>query len=201
MKGEGLERHERERMTTTTAIPLPLLQQARVASPCPMKWSDMTPTDQDAVRHCGACDLNVYNFAELTAPEAERLLQEHLSTGQRLCGTIWRRADGTIITKNCPVGWRAARQRALRAGSRIAAAIGLLLTGGIVVGAPRSHRWAKVRAVEPFRSISEWISPTPLPPVGGLMMSGDICVTPPMPAPSPAPVPSPVAPEPAQETH
>jgi len=165
-------------------LSLPLLERARVASPCPMKWDDLTPTGENAIRHCEACGLNVHNFAELTARQAEALLQHAAETGERLCGVLWRRADGTIITRNCPVGWRAARQRAVRAASRVAAAIGLVLTGGLLFGGQREGRLgalARVRSLEPFRSIGEWISPTPPPPPPpmGRMLVGDICVTPP----------------------
>ena len=167
---------------------LPLLERARVASPCPMKWDDLTPTAEEAIRHCQACGLNVHNFADLSTREAERLLQRAAETGERLCGVLWRRADGTIITKNCPVGWRAARQRAVRAASRAAAAIGMLLTGGLLLGAQRDGRsaaLARLRSLEPFRTVSEWISPTPAPPPtppplpGSIIVVGDICVTPP----------------------
>jgi hypothetical protein len=65
-------------------------------------------TGDNRVRFCTECRLHVYNFAELTRTEAEDLLR---TTEGRLCGRLYRRADGTVITKDCPVGLRAVRRR------------------------------------------------------------------------------------------
>jgi hypothetical protein len=65
-------------------------------------------TGDDRVRFCAECKLNVYNFAELTRTQAEDLLR---TTEGRICGRLYRRADGTVITKDCPVGLRAVRRR------------------------------------------------------------------------------------------
>src|SRR5260370_15414772 len=47
---------------------------------------------------------NVYNLSEMTRREAEALVRE--KEGQ-LCARLYRRADGTILTSNCPAGLRA----------------------------------------------------------------------------------------------
>jgi hypothetical protein len=60
----------------------------------------------ERVRHCDSCQLNVYNFSEMTRREVESLV---LKTEGRLCGRMYRRADGTILTRDCPVGLRAVR--------------------------------------------------------------------------------------------
>jgi hypothetical protein len=70
----------------------------------------------EQVRHCTLCNLNVYNFAEMTADEVCNLI---LRTEGRVCARLYRRADGTVLTRDCPTGLRAVRQRA----SRIAAAL------------------------------------------------------------------------------
>lgn len=67
------------------------------------------------VRHCGECNLNVYNLSEMTRQEAESLIARREG---RLCVRFYRRADGTIITRNCPKGL----QRIVRRVSRIAGA-------------------------------------------------------------------------------
>lgn len=86
----------------------------RIAAPCPASWDGM---DGDSrVRHCTLCSLNVYNFAEMTRDEVRELLAR--SEG-RVCARLYRRADGTVITRDCPTGLRALRRRA----SRIAAAL------------------------------------------------------------------------------
>jgi len=60
-------------------------------------------------RFCGDCKLNVYNLSGMTRKEAESLLEQ--SEG-RLCVRYYRRADGTILTKDCPVGWARVKRRA-----------------------------------------------------------------------------------------
>jgi hypothetical protein len=47
----------------------------------------------------------------MTKPEAEHLVAQ---TEGRLCIRYYRRADGTILTKNCPVGLRALKRRLSR---------------------------------------------------------------------------------------
>lgn len=78
----------------------------RVASPCSVGWETMTGDDR--VRHCDSCRLNIYNTAEMTTKEIETLVQNHEG---RLCIRLYRRADGTVLTKDCPVGLRAVRKR------------------------------------------------------------------------------------------
>ncbi|HEY0050211.1 MAG TPA: carboxypeptidase-like regulatory domain-containing protein, partial [Pyrinomonadaceae bacterium] len=93
----------------------------RVASPCRVGWETMSGDER--VRHCNLCRLNVYNLSEMTADEVRGLITK--SEG-RICGRLHKRADGTVITKNCPVGFRAYQKRAARmAGAALAAIIGL----------------------------------------------------------------------------
>jgi hypothetical protein len=76
----------------------------------------------DRKRYCGECKLNVYNISGMTRPEAEQLLTQ--SEG-RLCVRYYRRADGTILTKDCPVGWAKVKERVSRVAT---AAFSLLMT-------------------------------------------------------------------------
>ena len=103
-------------------MPQPALENIRIATPCPASWEQMRGDDR--VRHCDLCKLNVYNFSAMTRTEAEALLQAH--AGQRLCGRLYRRADGTILTQDCPTGLRAVRRRvAQRAGVALSVLLGL----------------------------------------------------------------------------
>jgi hypothetical protein len=61
------------------------------------------------IRHCTLCDLNVYNFSEMTEREIREMIAQR--EGRRVCGRIFRRADGTILSRDCPRGIRAAAQR------------------------------------------------------------------------------------------
>ena len=82
------------------------LETVRIANPCPVSWDAMTGDDR--VRFCEQCSLNVYNLSAMTRPEAERLIT---ATEGRLCARFYRRADGTILTQNCPTGLRALKRR------------------------------------------------------------------------------------------
>jgi hypothetical protein len=103
------------------------LNHLRIASPCPANWESMKGDDR--VRFCELCHLNVYNIAELTRSEAASLVA---NTEGRICARLYRRIDGTVITRDCPVGWRAIRRRvATVAGAVFTALISL---SSIVVG-------------------------------------------------------------------
>lgn len=94
----------------------------RTAAPCPKKWADMK--GDGVKRFCDDCKLNVYDVSQLTTLEAYRLLK--LSEG-RVCARIYTRADGTVLTRDCPTGLRRARQRALRT----ALALGAMAASGV----------------------------------------------------------------------
>lgn len=102
------------------------LDQIRIASPCPVSWEQM-PGD-NRVRFCGECQLNVYDLGELSRTEAEELLS---TTEGRLCGRLYRRTDGTLITKDCPVGLRAARRRVVRVATAAFATLVSLCSAAI----------------------------------------------------------------------
>lgn len=95
-----------------------LLARVRVATPCPANWDSMQGDER--VRFCSQCELHVYNISEMTGREAASLISR---TEGRLCGRMYRRADGTILTKDCPVGVRALRRRASRAAGAAFAAV------------------------------------------------------------------------------
>lgn len=103
----------------------PTLDGIAVASPCTVSWEGMTGDDQ--VRHCGSCRLNVYNLSEMTRAEAESLVRNREG---RLCVRFYRRADGTVITRDCPVGLRAIRRRMALAWSAAAAMFVAMFSAG-----------------------------------------------------------------------
>jgi hypothetical protein len=77
------------------------LNNLKTASPCSADWGAMIGNARQ--RFCGECKLNVYNLSEMTQAEAENLL---LNSKGRLCAKYYKRVDGTVLTKDCPVGWR-----------------------------------------------------------------------------------------------
>jgi hypothetical protein len=103
------------------------LDNIHIASPCPANWDEMFGNDRK--RFCGECKLNVYNLSDMTRREAENLL---INSEGRLCVRFFRRADGTVLTKNCPVGWRAVKQRVSRVATAAFSMVAGMITG--VVG-------------------------------------------------------------------
>jgi hypothetical protein len=96
------------------------LNDVRVAAPCPADWDQMIGDER--VRFCGQCSLNVYDLSSMTRSDAESLIARNEG---RLCLRFYRRSDGSIITKDCPVGLRAIRRRV----SYVAKAIGSMVLG------------------------------------------------------------------------
>jgi hypothetical protein len=93
--------------------PLTVLNNLKIAAPCKAEWADMRGDDR--VRFCDSCSKNVYNLSDLTAGEAEALIQE---AEGHLCMRLYRRRDGTVLTADCPVGLcYALRRRLLRMGT------------------------------------------------------------------------------------
>ncbi len=88
------------------------LDHVTVAAPCNVGWDNMVGNER--VRFCGQCSLNVYNLSAMSKSDAERLVSQ---AEGRLCVRYYRRADGTILTKNCPVGLRALKRRLSRIAS------------------------------------------------------------------------------------
>jgi hypothetical protein len=171
---------------------LPILENVRVATPCTASWEDMKGDEK--TRFCGQCKLNVHNFSAMTEQEIVRLVTD--SKG-RICGRLFRRADGTMITKDCPVGLRALRRKVARVcrnvGAAVLSAFGLAagLRSSAVGGGPAPAQAAvpvttqaaltagtaitSVTEVEPIKSLCEWIAPAPTT----TMWMGDIVVAPP----------------------
>lgn len=94
------------------------LDSIKVASPCLADWDAMVGNNRQ--RHCGDCKLDVYNLSGMTKQEAENLI---MSLEGRLCARFYRRADGTMITKDCPVGWAAVKKRMSTIGTAVASLI------------------------------------------------------------------------------
>jgi len=83
------------------------LNDLKVASPCEESWEAMLGNERK--RYCGSCQLNVYNLSGMSQAEAERLVAE---AEGRLCVRFYKRADGSVITQDCPVGWAKIKNRA-----------------------------------------------------------------------------------------
>jgi hypothetical protein len=80
---------------------LALLDEVQVASPCPARWEEMTGDDRS--RYCRSCERVVYNLSGMRAADALALIRQKEGS---LCVRLFRRADGTILTADCPEGLR-----------------------------------------------------------------------------------------------
>jgi hypothetical protein len=159
---------------------LPLLAQVRIASPCTVRWENMKGNDH--TRFCGSCRLNVHNLSAMTAAEAEALVSRSFGAGERLCAALYRRPDGTVLTRDCPVGLAAVRAALRRRTARIGAALGLLLTANMAAVGLSGAPPARLRGLRPFSIIAAWLAPrTPLLPPPGIMEMGAIACPPPPP--------------------
>lgn len=116
------------------------LDNIRIASPCKADWNEMYGDERK--RHCGECKLNVYNLSDMTRREAENLL---INSEGRLCVRFYRRTDGTVLTKNCPVGWQAVKQRVSRVATAAFSMIAGLFSGiyafNLLAEDPQTPAW------------------------------------------------------------
>ncbi len=104
------------------------LNNLKVASPCPANWDQMYGDNRK--RFCGDCKLNVYNLSGMTKDEAEGLIR---NAEGRLCVRFYKRADGSVITQDCPVGWAKVKQRARVVTTAVFSLIMAMLSGVFMV--------------------------------------------------------------------
>lgn len=150
------------------------LSHVRISAPCRADWERMRGNER--VRFCDGCSMNVYNLSNMTKKDAESLI---LSTEGRLCVRYYHRADGTILTGNCPVGLRALKRR-VSGFSRAVVSSVLSFIAGVAVFAGLERAQSSLDAA-PEASL-DLISPVPLtmpesqeePPAGeyGVVMGG-----------------------------
>ncbi len=142
------------------------LHTIKVASPCHADWDEMKGDDQ--ARFCGTCRKNVYNLSGMTEDEAQALVNR---LEGRLCVRFYTRADGTLLTQDCPVGLRAVRRKLVRKLSYAAAllfscASGLLRGMGPAqaVTHAKKHAAVKPSASKPPRGLTCTAGVPALPP-------------------------------------
>jgi hypothetical protein len=100
------------------------LNNIKIASPCNTDWNEMIGNERR--RFCDECKLNVYNLSGMSQGEAENLL---LNSEGRLCIRFYKRADGNVLTKDCPVGWKAIKQRVSKMATALASLVFAALSG------------------------------------------------------------------------
>ncbi len=111
------------------------LDKIKIASPCGANWNEMIGDGRK--RHCAECKLNVYNLSDMTKREAENFL---INSEGRVCLRIYRRKDGTIITKDCPVGLAKLKKKVSRAATAIFTMIATFFVGVFVLESLKALR-------------------------------------------------------------
>jgi len=101
--------------------PRSALDMLQVASPCSADWRKMVGDSR--VRMCAECNKNVYDISAMTEAEALAFLAKDGGS----CVRFYRRADGRVMTSDCPVGVVDRRRRL-----RILAAASVPLVAGTV---------------------------------------------------------------------
>jgi hypothetical protein len=155
---------------------LPVLESLRIATPCNADWDDMK--GDEAVRFCGKCEKNVYNLSALSRAEAESLVQEREG---RLCVRLYQRADGTVLTSDCPVGVQKKRLRQRVWASISGAAASLMLVFGVWSGRASADLTLQDGKKHPAQTHVLMGGPMPSPPPRHVLMG-----KPSFEAPSPA---------------
>ncbi|RYG74351.1 hypothetical protein EON80_02560 [bacterium] len=132
------------------------LESIQIATPCHADWNKMSGDDQS--RFCQSCTKNVYNFSAMTRAEAERLILEKEGN---LCVRLHRRADGTVITSDCPVGVSPVQRPMAAFGAMLA---GILVSALAAVGVDASpQRKAPDKTIQISTGLTICLLPTPVP--------------------------------------
>lgn len=160
------------------------LSKVKIASPCNAGWAEMDGDDR--ARFCALCQKHVYNLSVMTAEEVVTLIREKEG---RFCGRYYQRADGTMLTADCPVGLNRWREQ-LRFMLGAAAAAFMLIAASVanvrmrqelqLESQPRSRLALEVD--KRVAQMKAWLYAKPTPPAPapvpwtGMMLMGDICI-------------------------
>jgi hypothetical protein len=148
---------------------LRVLNETRVASPCPVNWEEMEGDEK--VRFCSGCHLHVYNLSAMDLEEAANTLLKHEG---RLCVRFYRRRDGTVITTDCPVGAEGVRKqrRAIAVGAAVAVGAGVMAKVGTDFAATLAGQSLDTTEQETFKPIIGVAIPSPRFMEGSMPSSG-----------------------------
>lgn len=152
------------------------LDSIEVANPCRADWNRMKGDGR--TRFCATCVKNVYNLSGISRSEAEELVR---ASEGKLCVRFYLRADGTIITDDCPVGLRAMRRPLKWMATTLAIVAAPLFTFATVMTGGRVNAAQVIESLRqspPVNTVFNWLQP-PVP-VGAMAIAGT-----PLPPPPP----------------
>jgi hypothetical protein len=130
---------------------LPLLDSLRVASPCRASWDDMVGDER--VRFCGQCAKNVYNLSAMAREEAETVIR---AKDGNLCVRMYQRADGTVMTTDCPVG---VRKKRVRKAAVAAVGGGLMAAGWLSMASSRMGAVRTTQGAVAYEVVGDMAAP------------------------------------------
>jgi len=134
------------------------VDEIRVASPCNARWNDMSGDER--ARYCGQCSKHVFNLSAMTRAQIETLVREKEG---KFCGRFHRRADGTMLTADCPSRLRRVRARLAKMGGALCALV--LSFWGCAPRQPNgTHGGASVQTVMGDVAVPSVACPTNHPP-------------------------------------
>ncbi|UJR83572.1 hypothetical protein [Sandaracinus amylolyticus] len=159
---DGLARRLAVIDETLRAEARPLLESLEVARPCKARWDDMQ--GDDVVRRCARCDREVYDVARMTRAEAEALFARG---DESPCVRLRRRADGRVVTADCPVEAPSLLARLATAG--VAGAIaGGAVSAVVAMTTPATTERAEPRPATVVAASPVRARPLPVVHVGAL---------------------------------
>jgi hypothetical protein len=136
------------------------LENIKIASPCSADWEEMFGDERK--RFCGECRLNVYNLSGMSRDEAENFL---MTSEGRVCVRYYLRADGTVLTDDCPVGWAGVKKQLSTAATAIFSLVITLFSGVLFVSLFSKEDGKGRQLPIPFAK------PTPVPIMGAIAVA------------------------------
>jgi hypothetical protein len=141
-------------------------QDIRIASPCSADWDRMAGDER--VRYCPECKLDVHNLSEMSDADIKSIVSHR---DGRLCARFYQRSDGTMLTRNCPVGLRAAVRRV--SGFASAALAAVISVGPAFARAPLTIYAPTLFQIQPAQT---GISLKVVDQVGGVISKARIAI-------------------------
>lgn len=125
------------------------------AAPCSVSWHDMKGDER--IRRCTKCQHPVYFLTDLPPEEVEKFL---VTQGART-GKVYLRADGALMTSDCPEGVRHRARRWIASGVALAVVV-LVAIAASFWPRPTASQQPKKRPaknLEPLPNIEDWVEP------------------------------------------
>jgi hypothetical protein len=88
----------------------------------------------DRKRHCRDCKRDVHNLSAMTDAEVAAFLEAAAALPENVhapCVSLFQRADGTVLTADCPIGLSRRRRRAILASTLQVGAVAIVAVSAL----------------------------------------------------------------------